>query len=241
MVNSFILLPCSGGSSPVIHALATLAATGDPELYRPDALGALVAGVVCRIASTPEALFGPTSGGGASYFREELDRALEVFRLGYAGGAHARMREYMEGVVDDGRFRSCLVSAGVGLEVCFVCPSVYKFVLGVALELPRLSLSRLRVCFKELMLEYIGRHKQSLPPLLSQVKCGGFEVMRGDVLERYASEEALRNEPFSWSGGWPSSTPTWRRSSLSLCASRMWLHLPACACLGPSGVGWTRT
>ena len=195
-VNSFIPLPCSGGSSPVIHTLATVAAIGDPELYHPDALGALVAGVVCRITSAPEALFGSTSSGGASYFREELDRALEVFRLGYAGDVHARIREYMEGVVDDGCFRTCLVSAGAGLDARFTCPSVYKFVLGVALGLPRLSLSQLRMRFKALMLEYIGRHKRSLPPLLSQVKCGGFEVMCGEVLEQYASEDSLRREPF---------------------------------------------
>ena len=196
VVNSFIPLPCSGGSSPVLHILATVAATGDPELYHPDALGALVAGVVCRIASTPEALFRSTSSGGVSYFREELDRALEVFRLGYVGECHWRMRAYMDAVVDDGRFRMCLVSAGVGLEAYFTCPSVYKFVLGVALGLSKLSLSQLRMRFKALMLEYIGRHKHCLPPLLSQVKCGGFEMTCAGVLERYASEEALRSEPF---------------------------------------------
>ena len=186
-MNSFIPLPCSDGASAVIHVLATAAVTGDPELYHPEALGALAAAVVYRAAV----------GDGARPFQatgfwvEEIDRALDVYRRGYPPGACVDLQRYMSDVCIDGTFRFCLVTSSPQLSSHYTCSSFIKYALGVALGGDRLSLDQFRMRYKALVLELIGRSRLPAVPVKVAPKASAVAKYSDALLAGYKAGEAV--------------------------------------------------
>ena len=186
-VNSFIPLPCSAIGSPVLHILATAAATGDPELYHPEALAALVASVVC-CAAAGDGVLRFVAGG---FWADEVSRALDVYHTGYPRGTCARMQQYMAAVVDDQLYRNCLITSGTKLAVHYQCPVLGKFVLGMALGGGSLTFEQFRIRYKAMALEYMGRNKPRVVESSTLFKAVSLKDLAAPLMMRYSSGQAV--------------------------------------------------
>ena len=180
-INSFMPLPCSAMDTYVMHAFATAAVTGDPELYHPDALAALVAAVICCIACEEQRNLVP---GG--FWWEEMDRSITLYRGSYPVATHASLGRYMSDVCSDDLFHTCLSAQCPLAESHRQCPALSKFLLGVALGGAALDFDQFRARYLALVLEYLGRNHLPQSPFKVAQKQGVLESLAAPLLAEYA-------------------------------------------------------
>ena len=181
-INSFIPLPCSAMDTYFMHTLATAAVTGDPELYHPDALAALVAAVICCVTCEEQRSLVP---GG--FWWEEMDRSITLYRGAYPVANHTSLAHYMSDVCCDDLYRSCLSAQCSLTESHRQCPALSKFLLGIALGGAALDFDQFRARYLALVLEYLGRNRLPRSPFKVEQKNEAFGALAAPLLAEYTA------------------------------------------------------